>query len=131
VERIGEWVRETRIAWGSTRKTGGAGLPAFRENTWRAGLERLLLGYALPCGGTPFSRHFALRHRGGDGGGPLGRFVRLVEELAEAAGGLGGTRSLSGWGRFLEDLLDRFFLPGEGRSGSFLPSRELSGGSAG
>ena len=24
------------------------GLPEFRENTWRAGLERMLLGYAMP-----------------------------------------------------------------------------------
>lgn len=127
VERIGEWVRETRIAWGIDEEDRRArGLPAFRENTWRAGLERLLLGYALPGRGDALFQGILPCDTGeGTEAALLGRFVRLVEELAEAAGGLGGTRSLSGWGRFLEDLLDRFFLPGEGEEREFLALREL------
>jgi exodeoxyribonuclease V gamma subunit len=127
VERIGEWVRETRIAWGLDEEDRKArGLPAFRENTWRAGLERLLLGYAIPGRGDALFGGILPCDTGeGTEAAVLGRFVRFVEEVAGAADGLGGTKSLSGWGRFLEHLLDRFFLPGEGEEREFLALREL------
>lgn len=45
---IRDWVREVGIRWGidgSDRREQQ--LPPFAENSWRAGLDRLLLGYAL------------------------------------------------------------------------------------
>jgi exodeoxyribonuclease V gamma subunit len=47
LELIHRWVRDTRIRWGidgESRKE--LGLPEFSENTWRAGLDRML---SLPC----------------------------------------------------------------------------------
>lgn len=29
-----------------------AGVPSYRQNSWRAGLDRLLLGYAMPDEGS-------------------------------------------------------------------------------
>ena len=49
LELIQRWVVDTRIRWGIDGKgRKELGLPEFPENTWRAGLDRMLLGYALP-----------------------------------------------------------------------------------
>ncbi|MBN2124104.1 MAG: exodeoxyribonuclease V subunit gamma, partial [Deltaproteobacteria bacterium] len=49
LDLIQMWVEQTRIRWGiSGESKAGLGLPPNPENTWEAGLERLLLGYALP-----------------------------------------------------------------------------------
>lgn len=49
VARCREWIRAVNIRWGSDAASrvqqGGADTP---EHTWRYGLDRLLLGYALP-----------------------------------------------------------------------------------
>ncbi len=49
IDRIRDWVEKTAIRWGMDEKSRlDLGLPGYRENSWRAGLDRLLLGYALP-----------------------------------------------------------------------------------
>jgi exodeoxyribonuclease V gamma subunit len=49
LNRISNWVADSGIRWGidgSSRRREG--LPDISANTWEWGLERLLLGYALP-----------------------------------------------------------------------------------
>ncbi|MCA9629111.1 MAG: exodeoxyribonuclease V subunit gamma [Myxococcales bacterium] len=49
LDAISEWVRETGIRWAIDEEDrAGHGQPPIRQNTWRFGLDRLLLGYALP-----------------------------------------------------------------------------------
>ncbi len=46
--KLRHWIAETRIHWGRDAGHRAAlGLPATETNTWRAGLRRLLLGYAM------------------------------------------------------------------------------------
>lgn len=46
---IRHWVEETRVRWGeSAEHRVELGLGEFTENSWEAGLERLLMGYAVP-----------------------------------------------------------------------------------
>ncbi len=48
VRTIERWIRETRIRWGvNSEDRNRWGIPGFMENTWEAGLDRLLLGYAM------------------------------------------------------------------------------------
>jgi exodeoxyribonuclease V gamma subunit len=48
LDMLGQWVVQTRICWGLDEDFKlKSGLPPQRENTWRAGLDRLLLGYAF------------------------------------------------------------------------------------
>ena len=48
---IVDWVRQSGIRWGRDEAAREAlGLPADRQNTWAHGLDRLLLGYAMPSG---------------------------------------------------------------------------------
>jgi len=45
---IGKWVNDTGIRWGiDAGHRGKMDLPEFEENTWKAGLKQLILGYAM------------------------------------------------------------------------------------
>lgn len=48
IDVVREWVRSSGIRWGedADHRTA-AGQPRFHENTWRFGLDRLLVGYAM------------------------------------------------------------------------------------
>jgi exodeoxyribonuclease V gamma subunit len=49
LERLRCWVAESGIRWGAdAAHRAESGQPACDDNTWRFGLDRLLLGYALP-----------------------------------------------------------------------------------
>jgi len=108
---VRRWVRETGIRWGiDDQNRRELALPAERENTWRAGLDRLLLGYALP---GEEERLFGgvLPYDAIEGGDTLvlGRFLDFVEELFHEVQTLGRPRTLAEWSRVLRDILDRFF----------------------
>ncbi|MBS4752990.1 exodeoxyribonuclease V subunit gamma [Nocardioides sp. zg-ZUI104] len=46
--RIGTWVADAGIRWGmDARQRASYGLGGFEHNTWRAGMDRLLLGVAM------------------------------------------------------------------------------------
>ncbi len=57
LETIRGWLAETRVRWGmDERDRERLGLPGYRDNSWQAGLDRLLLGYAMPDeGGSLFN----------------------------------------------------------------------------
>lgn len=113
LELIHRWVKDTRIRWGidgGSRKE--LGLPEFPENTWRAGLKRMLLGYALPGQDDKMFMEILPYDliEGGDAA-VLGNFLGFIERLFASIKELGEPRTLKGWGEFLSELLDRFFLP--------------------
>ncbi len=48
-----EWIEACGIRWGRNESTRTAlGLPSTDQNSWQAGLDRLVLGYALPPAGS-------------------------------------------------------------------------------
>jgi exodeoxyribonuclease V gamma subunit len=91
-----------------------AGFPPYREHSWRAGLDRLLLGYAMPEeeGGMVEG---ILPYDAMEGEGPavLGRFVGFVEGLHLVVDELDRPRTLTEWVRLCRRVLDDFFAPGE------------------
>lgn len=112
LELTQRWVRNTRIHWGVDRESRkDLGLPAIAENTWRAGLDRMLLGYAMPGQGKKMFKDI-LPYDEIEGGDALimGNFVALAERLFALAKELAVPRSLSEWRDFLTAILDEFFL---------------------
>ncbi len=115
LDLIRKWVDETRIRWGIDGKSRGElGLPEVQENTWRAGLDRLLLGYAMPggeenlfCGILPYD------HLEGSETSVLGAFLHFAEQLFTHTTSLGRPRTLDEWSSTLKSLLDTFFQPDE------------------
>ena len=113
VQLIEGWVGGTRIRWGgSERDRVALGLPATGENTWEAGLDRLLLGYALPGDGERLFMGI-LPYDAIEGGDSLvlGRFLEFRDALFTAVGGLAMPRSLKAWSDDLRTILQRFFRP--------------------
>ncbi|MDP6730225.1 MAG: exodeoxyribonuclease V subunit gamma, partial [SAR324 cluster bacterium] len=115
LDLIRRWVKETRIRWGIDEQSRGRmGLPSFSENTWKAGLDRLLLGYAMPgqekrmFGGT-------LPYDDIEGSETLvlGRFLEYAKELFAHVQSLAQPRTLDEWSKALTGIIDRFFLPDE------------------
>jgi len=119
VAAIREWVREAGIRWGvDAAHRGEEDLPATADHTWRHGLRRLLLGYAMADGAQPVAGLVPCRP--GEGafelaevdGELLGRFVSYCERVFELRARLGGRRQPARWGGVLRDVV-RDFLADE------------------
>src|SRR5205085_11297544 len=107
------WVRETGICWGVDGAGRAAlGLPETYEHTWRFGLDRLLLGYAMTGEGR---RRFAGVLPYDDVEGTGARAAGLLATLAEACFALrdelGAVRTAPEWVVTLGAVLERFFDP--------------------
>jgi len=115
LDLVKKWLEETAIRWGlDEHDRQKAGLQLYREQSWLAGLERLLLGYAMP---EENELMFAgiLPYDDMEGGGPavLGRLVTFVRELHHAIARLDSPRRLAAWEELLQSLFDNFIDPGE------------------
>ncbi len=115
LDLIRQWVEETGIRWGIDEKTReDLGLPAFRENTWAAGLERILLGYALPGKDEKmFGGLLPYDHIEGAQTRVLGAFLDFANRLFKGVTALGTPRSPAEWSRTLLTILDTFFSASE------------------
>ena len=111
METVRKWISETRIRWGiDERHKQALGLPPFPQNTWRAGLDRLLLGFALPGRDENlFSGILPYDPVEGNETRVLGSVVEFAQKLFSEARSLSQPRTLTGWQRDLVQLLDDFF----------------------
>src|SRR6266480_4332839 len=111
METIRRWVNDCAIRWGiDAQHRARLGLPAFAENSWRQGLDRMLLGCALrPQNRELFDGILPFDEIEGSDTEVLGNFVEFVERLFLRAGGFSKPRSLSDWQRDLRETLDAFF----------------------
>src|SRR5579885_994529 len=112
--QLRRWASETNIRWawddGHRRRLG---LPATQAHTWRAGLDRLLLGFAMtgddrqPC-------HGILPHADieGDNARVLARFLAYLDTLLAFRERLAPPRRIAAWMETLSALLRNFFEAG-------------------
>lgn len=126
LERTRRWIQETGIRWGIDREhRREMGLPPLAQNTWRSGLERLLLGYAMPArDGELFEGRLPYDLVEGSDGKMLGGFSAFAHQLFEKIPSLGKPRTLGAWCITLTELLEAFFLPGDERAGESLILRQ-------
>lgn len=110
-----DWVRELNIRWGmDAAHRAKLGLPGLDANTWRAGLDRLLLGHAMVSGGERlFDGILPFDDVEGDAAALAGRLADYVEQVFELVRELGATRPLAEWVTLLERMLAAFFAAGE------------------
>ncbi len=112
---IKRWIRETRICWGVDGSDKALeGLPVFEENTWRAGVSRLLLGYALPeLDGRTFQGIPPYGDMEGGDAELLGKLCAFLDVLFQLMRSLREPRPVTSWVENLEALLADFFEPSE------------------
>jgi len=109
--RLRDWVERSGIRWGIDEDhRASLGLPRFTENTWRGGLDRLLLGYALPGdGATLFAGVLPEPGIEGQAAVQLGQFVDFAERVFAHCTGLAAPRPPAAWEQSLRALLDDLF----------------------
>lgn len=108
---VKRWIKEVRICWGIDGPgKAEAGLPTYEENTWSAGVSRLLLGYAAPgrsektfAGISPYD---AIE---GQDGEVLGRLCTFLKRLFDYTRSFHTSRTPVQWALDLEALLERLF----------------------
>jgi exodeoxyribonuclease V gamma subunit len=114
LERIKKWVDATGIRWGINGDyRTKLGLPGFHANTWEFGLERMLLGYALPPADDEpalFAGILPYDDIEGDDAHLLGALAHFVRTLFTFAESLDRPRPLSRWADKLLELLTCFFI---------------------
>ena len=137
VATIREWVREAGIRWGvDEAHRGEEGLPATADHTWRHGLRRLLLGYAMADAGAPVAGLVPCRAGevafgiGETDGELLGRFVSYCESVLGLRHRLAGRRRPAHWAAELRALVRDFLADGSEPVERGAPIRR-TGGSAG
>lgn len=109
-----QWVREARIRWGIDENDRLRWYPAPSSgNTWKAGIERLLLGYAMRGRNSKlFQGILPFDDIEGGEAAVLGNFLEFLQTLFNTLKSLESARTLSQWSEFLQDVLSRFFRHG-------------------
>lgn len=106
VQQCRAWIRAVNIRWGTEAgmrsELGGANTP---EHTWRYGLDRLLLGYAMP-GEALFNGILPWNEIEGSQAEMLGRLQHVLEAVFELANWGRQTQPLAEWNRRFRYLLD-------------------------
>lgn len=108
LEQMTQWLTATNVRWGiDAAHRARHRHPASNANTWRQGLERLFLGYAvenipprlvfdtLPAPGAEGSEALA-----------LGKLARFLDSLFRALGSLGAAHTASEWSAVVGDALE-------------------------
>ena len=110
IGKIRSWLAETRVRWGIDEEDRiRMGLPGFRENSWQAGIDRFLLGYAMPEeGGHLFNGMLPYDDIEGSDARTLGKFVDYIRKIAAVAGRFNGPLTLPMWRDELRDILRDF-----------------------
>lgn len=111
VSRVKQWIVESGVRWGmDAEHRTREGLPASNTNTFEFGLERLLLGYAMPSAGQRlFSGVLPYDEVEGQDGVLLGLFARFVRVLFSWLRDLGRPRKPVDWLKSLGMLLPELF----------------------
>jgi len=116
LDLIRKWVKDTRIRWGIDKKNRHQmGLPDLSENTWQAGLERLMMGYAMPGWDESLFADI-LPYDCMEGGETkvLGNFSEFTDRLFSFIRMLKKSRTLADWSKLLKErFLDDFFKADE------------------
>jgi exodeoxyribonuclease V gamma subunit len=113
---IRRWLVDTRIRWGMEGSDPSKpGVPPFPENTWQRGLERLLLGYAMPGEGELMFGHL-LPYDDLEGADALvlGKLIHFIECLFSIIPRMRRSHTLADWREALTGILEDFFTPDEG-----------------
>ncbi|OEF25873.1 exodeoxyribonuclease V subunit gamma [Vibrio rumoiensis] len=114
-ERVSLWVQQVGIRWGLDENTSlDLSLPRQQQNTWLFGIERMLLGYAMPeelglfeCGDEIIAAFDEVQGMDAELAGKLAEFVRALQVYRDR---LSHTHTFNTWQNYLLELLEDFFV---------------------
>ena len=115
IEIAERWISDTNIRWGlDAENRVKFGVPGFSENTWKAGIERLLLGYAMPGRDkNMFSEILPYDNIEGSDVKILGKLLEFLENVFSCIKKLNKPSKLDIWSTILNTIHEQIFLPDE------------------
>jgi len=103
LQLIRHWVAEVNIRWGlSAEHRQELDLPQFEAFSWQAGLDRLMMGYAVGEHGEPVDGILPYADLEGNSAEPLGGLYRFLTILAQAQRELSEAVPLQQWAERIE-----------------------------
>ena len=103
IPQIREWIKESAIRWGKDAVyREELGLPAFEQNSWKFGFDRLLAGYAFS---DEFLYEDSLAIPIGEQGVTLGKFKSAVETLFKIEETFKKSHRVEDWCQILQEVL--------------------------
>jgi exodeoxyribonuclease V gamma subunit len=123
-------IERTKIRWGldaARRRRSGLDLPDLHAHTWRLGLERMLLGAAVPDGDPAPVLGDVVPLAGIDSADiePVSKLISIVAIVDELDRAVTQSRPVAAWCDLLETALSR--LAGDEHDDLAVPLRELDG----
>src|SRR5690554_1791891 len=117
LDTIRNWLINAGIRWGIDEiSLISLGLPKFSSNTWEAGIQRLLSGYALPSDKEKLFRGIAgFDYIEGTETEILGNFLDYYTTLVDFRELIKKNYSIYQWCELLSASLDRFFKVSPGK----------------
>ena len=107
-----QWVNESGVRWGmDDDNVRELDLPATGQHTWRFGLTRMLLGYAMDSREGEWQSVLPYDESSGLIAELVGNLASLLMQLNLWRRGLAQQRPLAEWLPVCRDLLNDFFLP--------------------
>jgi exodeoxyribonuclease V gamma subunit len=105
---LSQWVRDSGVRWGTDAADRARhGQPELDQNTWRFGLRRLFLGYAMPADGRALFRGvLPFDDAEGEHVEALGKLGEFAERLFAWRDRLSQPRSVEAWCAALGELCD-------------------------
>ncbi len=121
--QLHRWIEGAGVRWGvDGRQRASLGLPAgMEQNTWRFGLRRMLLGYAVGAG-APYGEIEPYGEVGGLEAALVGSLDALVQALEQTRNDLAVPAAPRVWGERLRRLMAAFFEPASEREEAALGS---------
>lgn len=118
--RIRGWLRDARVRWGIDGvHRSSLGFPPYADFSWRAGLDRLLLGYALaPEGDRLFGGTMPCDNIEGRQALALGKLATFISAAADLTARLSAKQTLTAWSESLASIAARFLSPLDGNDTS-------------
>jgi len=112
LEIIEQWIRETGIRWGiDAEDRKRIGLPPYPENTWQFGIDRLLLGFAMPgYGQRLYAGVLPYDHIEGQEAKVLGKFIDFIERIVRWIRVFDHRKPLTEWETAFLKLIDELFV---------------------
>ncbi|QWC86555.1 exodeoxyribonuclease V subunit gamma [Nocardioidaceae bacterium] len=115
VQRCTAWAVESGVRWGlDVDARSGFGLTGLAQNTWLAGLERLLLGGAMAEPDGPWADRVPLDDVGSADLDLAGRLAEAVGRLRTAVGHLESAHTLAQWTEAIAWTVEALGAPARG-----------------
>ena len=126
LQLLRHWLQEINVRWGrSAQHKGQLGLPETTENTWQAGLERLLMGYAVVDDNDFVDGVLPYIHIEGASSEVLGGLYEFLQLLFRASSELAREKTLQAWGEQLFQYAQRLFAAAAVETGELQQLHEL------